>query len=328
MNEQPLLSALELARQLSALPEDTDANDWPHRSDILYKRDGGSHLWATVCLLAIGLTSNPILLAWFMLEFVNGWRRQGGLWDIKLAVMMLDAVKLRIDSLSEDHPRRSRLTVLWAYHAGWVYHPAGEFAKAAECHRISAQFATNERDRLLSLYNAAYEDLNDAIAKGDQAAIGGAYSAFEAADKALEVQLVSGSDEDVRWRLNIACHRLTFAWLCDKECADPAGELARLEAMPQAYADVLPLMRAIQTRRDGNLAEALTHTYTLQVNEKTAAEWHSLTLLCRAELLAATGEQSSVDAAHAAHQEILHLAAHAHGAHLAKALVLQRQSTP
>lgn len=326
MNDQSIPSAEELARQLAALPEDTDANDWPYRNHILYTLKD-YRLWAEVCLLAFGLTSNPILLVWFMLEFVNGWRRQEGLWDIKLAVTMLDAVKLRVDSLPEDHPRRARLTVLWAYNAGWVYHPAGEFAKAARCHRVAAKFATTERDLRLSLYNAADAMLNNALAQGDRARIAEAYAEFQAAAATMEVHLQSGSDEDVRWRLSMACHRLNFAWLCNAECPDAAGELARLEAAPEilkpSFGEVLPLMRAIQTRRTGNPTDALL--YTKQVSEKTTAGWHSLTLLFRAELFATIGNQSGVDAAH---QEILDLAARAHGAHLAKELVLQRKSAP
>lgn len=322
METSTLPSAEVIARELAALSEDTDANNWPYRNNILYEVKN-YRLWADICLLGIGLASNPILLAWFMLEFVNGWRRQGGLWDIKLAVAMLDAVKLRIDSLSEDHPRRARLTVLWAYHAGWVYHPAGEFSKAAECHRIAVGFATSERDRLLALYNVAYEDLNVALVTGEEGGMMAAYAALEAAGNDLQAQLTSGSDEDTRWRLNLACHRITFAWLCSKECMDPAGELALLEAVPEylksAFADVMPLMRAIEAKWCGNSEEALDHTLQ-EVNDQAFAGWHSLTLLLRAELLAGKGDQAS---AASAYRDILTLAQCVHGAHLAKALVLR-----
>lgn len=315
----------EMARHYAGLGEDTEPNNWPWRNSVLYEHLN-PQLWVQVCVLAMALTNNAVLLAWFMLEFVNGLHRQEGLWDVGLAVAMLDAVKLRVETFMALHPRRARLLEMWAYHGGWVYHPAGEFAKAAECHQWAVEHAVTDRARAQAAYNAAYEELNAAIAQGDHMRMEAAYGAFAQAKDSFFAYLKTDSDEDVRWRINLYCHCMLFTWLLNKPCPETGEYMQALAlAPPQLVSSVgqaLPLMRALEAQRRGDDEEALR--IVAEVDEQTMAEWRSFAMLLRAELLFRKGDQAGAAEVRTA---IAKLAGREHGAHLAKA-VAQRQLTP
>ena len=223
------------AKELLRLPAGTDSSKWLMGKKLLYteKLPG---LWARICLTAAALTEELELNIWFLIECVNGLRRQSGKWDVGFASGLLDEIKHKIDRIPGNRIEvKTRLTELWCYHSAWVYHPAGLYAKAAACHRIAMTMAGNERDRLLASYNSCYEEMHLKIVDADSKLTDFFGQYREVAEETLKV-LSSDNNDDIRWRANIQCHLTFFTWLL----SGVVDEGSALEAMEKLPEDISP----------------------------------------------------------------------------------------
>lgn len=218
-----------VAKRLARLPGDTEPSNWPEADKFLYEL-GLPEVWSVICISAHLMTKNAVLKIWLLIEFINGWRRQAGKWNIEFALYMLDKIKRGIDQLPPDHPRKDRLIEMFLYHLGLVYHAAGKFFEAAECHEKAAQGARNEWGRLLSLFCAAWERLNAAICgKGE---IASCYTEFTKACENFLAILAGDDDKNIRWRANIYCYLTFYAWVVERKY--PAEEtIAFLDELPK-----------------------------------------------------------------------------------------------
>ena len=309
----------EIAKKLSQLPPTTDSNDWPERKEILYQQENYG-LWAQICLLAAVLAEDFVTRIWLVIEYVNGLRRQPGLWGVNLALNMLDEIKQRIDRLTDDYPQKQRLAVLWVYHGGWVYHPAGEFGKSAECHELSAEIARkagDKRGELLANHNATMERLNAAIVENKIPT--SYYQQFDKANQELLKILVTNSDEDIRWKANVYCHQMWYAWLVKREQPDQ-GKLEFLRSLekthPPIFPDATDLFRAIQVlNRQPKLALVITAELEKRIKD---VDWRTYALLVHAYAQhLADDEESAISKL----QQIETIAEKEHGGHLAQAII-------
>ncbi|MDD5290575.1 MAG: hypothetical protein PHZ04_00470 [Patescibacteria group bacterium] len=314
-----------VAEELVKFPEDTDSRDWLWAKKILYELNQ-PRVWSNICIAAFNKTDNPVLKIWFLLEHVNGWRRQIGKWDMQVAFEALDEIKRRIDRLPDDHPRKGRLFGLWLYHSAWgIYHPTGEFAKAAECHETAverAEASGEKREESLSLYNAAYEWLNEAILlnKG----IGERYgeftkSACEFLDY-LAALILEGapSDNDVRWRANVLRHLAFYGWVVEGRYLgrpDVSFLYELPEALEPAFADAEVALRALceLSRYPGRAVEI-----TSQISPAADPDWGSFAILVR---ISAMEKMGKTEEAQAAREELDEFFKDKHGGHVAKAIL-------
>ncbi|MFA6304207.1 MAG: hypothetical protein WCV73_03765 [Patescibacteria group bacterium] len=236
--------------------ETTNSNDWPERQRVMYEQ--ADYLgWANICFEAYKRAENLVLKIWLLLEFVNGYRRQPGIWSIERATQWLDEAHHLIVKLGH-HPQNKRLQSIWAYQRGMVYHLSGEFYQAADCHHLAVEIASDHVERTISEYMVAYENLNDAIFNNDQ--ISQRSKNYEiVARRLLKAFKGNDSQNQLRWYANVLCHRAVFAWLdhsVDKVPRFATKALAFLKTHPQipasAFADALVVMQAMQT---GKLVE-------------------------------------------------------------------------
>jgi hypothetical protein len=220
-----------------------------------------------------------------MLEYINGWRRQTGKWSMDIALFWLDEIKSRIDFLG-DHPRKNRLTELWLYHSGLIHHLNGNFFEAAACHDAAAYLARGNSCRVqLSFYSAAYESLNNAIQQHkvhniSEENVAGRYFDFQVAAGNFFSSL-GYSDNDVRWRNNVLCHQVLYAWLAKGEYPQEE-DIVFLDELPDdlrsAFADATVVLSALAAF-SGNPMEA--EQIARRTSLTAEIDWYSFAQLLR-----------------------------------------------
>lgn len=307
-----------LVRYLQSLPVNTDSNDWEYRREILYQ-ECKPEFWALACQTAINDKTNPILKIWLMIESVNGWRRQPGLWNIKQVSVTLSDIFYQIKALSADHPLYARLAGLWAYHGAFVYHALGEYAVAADCHQTEESLALTERERFIARFNRLIEEAYAVVVKGNKKP--DLAELLETADHLLTF-LGRESDEDNRWRANIYCHCLVLGWLFDQLPPESTvndwmtffDDLS--ESIRPAFGPALLVMYAIDAFRSENYPRALLLASDEQV--KSQIDWYSFALLVRLAVLRQTNQTEQIADVI---QEIGSIGTNNFGGHLAQALV-------
>jgi hypothetical protein len=307
------------ASKLSKLPADTDSRDWPLGKKLLYE-EGAPGLWARICLVAAALTQEPMLAIWLLIECVNGLRRESGKWDVSFASGLLDAIRERIELLPDQGgPCVLRLRELWCYHSGWVYHPAGQFTKAVECHRQSIGLASNPRARSLSEYNMLYEGMHHAIVMADPQLADRFREYVHAAQETLGV-LSSNEEDDKRWRANIQGHLAVFTWMVSGEIA-VSDALAAFEALPgdtrNAFSEAEVVIGALNVLTETPL-EAVG--IANGINPEGQIDWRSYAMYIHGVALAKVGkaEESQEVFTH-----LLTLPNRENGGHLVAALIEQ-----
>ncbi|MFA4941721.1 MAG: hypothetical protein WC582_03995 [Patescibacteria group bacterium] len=309
-----------IVAKLAALGEDTDSRDWPEVEEYLYKLNLPL-TWAQICLAAYTRAKGEVLKTWLLLEYVNGWRRQIGKWDMQMAIKILTEIESRIDRLPDEHPRKDRLIGLWFYHSGWVYHPAGEFIKAAECHDLAAERAKQAGDKpgeLLSLYNAAYEYLNGALKDNEVCSILKYYEDFKSAAQNFLDNLKSNSDHDVRWRSNVHCHQILFAWLA-VEKYPKENDIAFLDELPESllpsFVDAAVVIRTLSVFPE-NWGQAETIASGAVLVSET--DWYAFAQLIRFSAFINMGKSEKAAIVLA---ELKNFLSERHGGHLALAIM-------
>lgn len=311
----------EEAQRLAQLSDETDSAKWEAAKRFLYELKLPD-VWAKICLIACALTDHPVKRVWLLMECVNGLRRQSGRWDTSLATGLLEEIKCRIDALPSgiDLNLRQRLTELWCYHGGWVLHPAGQFEQAAACHAAAVQLARKRGDvraERLTWYNAGYEHLHALIVRNDPDLEKRFDEYCRVADATLEA-LSAGTDDDLRWRANIQCHRSFFTWVV-------LGSIRTTEALEAM--DALDAKTKPAFSEAALVLEALQH---FEINPQRAAEiagginptgqidWRSYALYIQTLALAKAGK--TVEAA-ASFEEVRDLPNRENGGHLVAALI-------
>jgi hypothetical protein len=250
--QNALPDTIEMARTLAALPEDTDSRDWPFAREILYNRMDYQQ-WMGICKLAETLTASEVLKTWFLLEYVNGLRRQHR-FDAAYATTQLDEAKRRIDALI--HPRKTRLTELWAYHGAMVYDRVGAFWKSADCHAVAAQMAIasgNTKTVAIECYlqHKAWMDeetiqscqFPKAPTKMSQAKI---FRELTKCADLLQPCLSDTDPNDLRWRATIAGQLLLYAYIVG-EPRRPEMVQHALDYIAALPADIQPALAEMAT---------------------------------------------------------------------------------
>jgi len=307
-----------IVKELVELPEDTDSRDWPWIKKIVYELNQ-SRLWSDICIDAFNRTDSPALKIWFLLEHVNGWRRQLGKWDMKVAFEALEEIKFRISQLPDSYPRKDRLIELWLYHSGWVYHPAGEFSKAADCHLVAAKRAAvtnNKWGMACGSFNAYYERLNAAIIANK--GIAEEYGKFRKAAYDFLAVLTGDDDNDIRWRANVFCHLAFYDWVVEGKY--PGEEdIAFLDELPNqlrlAFADAAVVLRALFKFPD---SRQRSMEITTRLGLTAEVEWYSFAILVRISALEKMGKMEET---RAAKEELDRIFENRHGGHLAWAIL-------
>ena len=313
-----------VAKELAKLPKDTDSRDWIEAKKFLYELNLPL-IWSQICLLAFGLTRNAIIQIWLLIEYINGWRRQPGKWDMLVALEVLDEIRQRINRLPDDHPREDRLLELWLYHSGWIYHPAGEFGKAAGCHERAVQMAEtdgNNWGRLLSLFNAAYERLNEAILfnKGISEYYGEFQrSAYDFLDYLATLALDGVlSDNNIRWQANVHCHLIFYGWVVERRYPsrpDVSFLYDLPEALGPAFADAAVVLEALcELSADPERVMKITSGVALAAE----VEWYTFAKLVQISALGKTGKLKEAEVVQREMDDFLK---DRHGGHLASAIL-------
>lgn len=248
------INVFRIVKELLELETPTDSDDWPHRNQIIYQPTNKPDIWAKICLFAAALTENLILKIWFLIEFVNGWRRQIGKWDIELAINILEEIKNKIDGLPEKHPQKDRLLELYFYHSSYVYFPAGEFIKAAACNVEEAKIAAKASDKrgmMLARLNAAFQWLNAGIVANGN--ISSLYRQFEKSCQNFLKVLTTEAEEDLRWKANVYNSLMFYGWIVNRKKPDDQM-LQYLIKLPnglvEIFANVVLILRAIKELED------------------------------------------------------------------------------
>lgn len=316
------IDVFAVAKKLAALQPEVDPNEWPHRNEILYEKDRPD-IWALICLLVGTVTRDMIKIIWLLLEFINGYRRQNTLWDIKLAVDVLDEIKRRIIIRRIEAPSltsriETRFLELWGYQGGLVYHAAGEFIKAAECHETAADIAKeagDERSEALERYMAAHERLFAALSSNEN--VTACYSTFQQACKAFQ-QILGPGEEDKRWRGNVYASQVLLAWIVNEEQPN-LTKVDFLEGltkeMHEAFIDSMIAIRAIRKLSAGELDDA--RTIVQQVRSKGEIDWRSCSMYIYIVIQLKLGNRTG---AREKLQELLGFGETEHGGHLFRVL--------
>lgn len=284
MNDYTEINASEIAAELAQLPETVDSNDWPHRNKIIYTLDMPNE-WASICSTALNLTNNQILKIRFLLEYVNGRRRNNPSAETLLMLNeILDEARDRIE-LNPEHASHKRLLELWAYHSGYVSHMLGDFKNAVKSHEISYSIAqeSDVKNELLALFNLECERLNAAIAKNKD--IKPAWNNFWDVCNKLMTVLDKTKEENMRWMANACYNLMLYSWLIEKKSPDKVG-LSFLEDLPDnikpAFVNEIILIKAINLL-DSNPQKAVdTAGHILTDNNETHAM--ALIIMARAKL--------------------------------------------
>lgn len=302
--------------------EDSDPNNWPYRHDIIYPPTNRPDIWAQICKQAYEKCDEkkqPILKIWLLIEQVNGLRRQSDLWDINLAMELLEEAKQKIDKLPEDHPRKSRLKEMFFYHAGYVYYPAGEFKKAALCHSMEAEIARrdgNKKGELLAEFNTEFMLLNAAVAAG-KIAIPHYQSFYQAGQNLLAALAGSDAEYDIQWMANVFYNLSLYDWLINKKLPNE-GALDFLNNLPESiaptFSDAITIVKAISY-----VDERPEDTIEIVGDEiATDADTHSIMLLLIAQ---AYNKLENHKSSLITLSKIKKMAEHTHGTHVAQAIV-------
>lgn len=317
---------LNLAEKLVAKmneegPDKTDSRTWPFARSILYDLcDGG--LWVAVCSVALTLVSDPVFTIWLMLEWVNGWRRQSGLWDANVAARKLDEVKKLIDALGAEHQRFARLMGLWSYHGAIVYYEAaGQFDRAATCYREEAKLAQTDWDRARALFMASEAQVRHFICTADSLEIMpiGEYTDLErTADEALRHVGSLDAADGIRWTANINDDLVLWDWIINGHFNQEA--FAAFNAAYDTSGDQKPSLE--DTKVTLSLIAALADSWPEQVIDETRArinpngaspDWVALSIYFHALIVRSRKLNQPVG-------DLGALAQHTHSGHLARHL--------
>lgn len=312
----------EQAKKLVQLSPDTDSKDWAIARVLLYEQNLPG-LWAKICLLAAAITAVPVLNIWFLIECVNGLRRQTGKWEVSLACGLLNEIKRKIDFLPREMSATiSRLTELWCYHGGWVYHSAGQFDKAEACHRQAAELAQvngDERAKALAEYNQYYEGLHYRIGNSEPELKGYFRQYNDIAEHMLSL-LTSVADEDFRWRANILCHVSFFTWIVTGEITTRFA-LSAIDDLPEstkpAFLEAQATLLALFLLKD---EPAKAVEIAQDVNPEGQIDWRSYAMYIRGLALVQIGRDKE---AQKVFQQLRSLPEREHGGHLIQALIEQ-----
>lgn len=311
-----------IAEMLALDPETTDSRDWPWVQEIIYQKKN-FRLWAEICGRAAAMTADPILKILFLLEYINGFRRQSGLWDIQYAVRHMDETKELIENLRDVHPRKLRLLELWAYHSGWVYRSAGEFLKAADAHIFELDIAKLRKDKnaaAIASHNLQLALMEWDISQGHLDKV--FFELFSGANaRLLKVLSISiNNANDLRWRANILCHQAWYDFLVKRQkttkdvfqiLVQTAEKLNITE-----FAGIYTILRACNDYLDGDFAGSLKHIG--QINQSLSIYWRSYAMLLKSLALEKLGR---ADEAELLKSQIRELPKIEHGCHLAGAIL-------
>ena len=157
---------------------------------------------------AADLTDDSERKASFLLEAVNGFRRQAGLYNTHEVNELLKKAMTIIGSLT-GNDRYSRLLSLGNYHGGLVYRMAGEYKLAAGCQLSSAAMEPDANKRAVSLFVVQVEQLNHAFVKG--------VDINHRLDELIRLRPVLSEKFDSSWVAGSASHIVTAQWLAGEE---------------------------------------------------------------------------------------------------------------
>ena len=207
-------------------PEKTDSRNWTQQRPILYGLCDGA-LWVAICSIALTFVSDPVFVIWLTIEWVNGWRRQPGLWDADVAARKLDEIEKLICALGPEHQRFARLMGLWAYHGAIVYYEAaGQFDRAAACYWHELVMANSSWDKARAKFMACEAGLRNSFCLEKSVEnLTKMFTDLKIASTAA-LGLVSTLDEAerVRWTANISDDIVLWDWLVNNEFNEEAFE--------------------------------------------------------------------------------------------------------
>lgn len=199
-----------LAVEISKLdPLKTDSRDWPKAGTYLYEYCDYA-AWAEICRRAADMVTDPALKAMCHIEVANGLRRMAEDNKKLEALAELAIAHSLMDQVTPIHPRWRRLHELHIYHSSMLNHLVGNYADAARAYKDQIKYGIGNAN--FALYMAHFEALHDALFQREVELIKINFDLFEQAAIEFDQSLGSGPD-DVRWRTNIACHRLLFRWI-------------------------------------------------------------------------------------------------------------------
>ena len=317
------------ARELAEVKPGTDPNNWPHRHHILYVLDDGAK-WAEVCERAIfyfneASPGSRVHKLFLIIEFLNGFRRQQGLWPEEKASDLLDFAEKEIKSLPDDNPHRGRLLELLWFNGAEICHQTGQFQESANFHRDSAEATKDQVKRSLGLFNASREELNQKLYTGGS--VGGALEAFrKMADKALGL-LHPDVSEQRRWMANIYSDLIYFGWLARQgiDQADIVSFNDLVMGQESAFTDSIVLVRAIEKLVLENDAEAANEIGDKGLEGLSSYNYfEGVLLLMKAEAYARLGDRIAVQDAYLGIREA---ASQNHGHQLALAIAERKSKS-
>ena len=199
----------ELAEIWRALPDNTDANDFPHRAEMIYNKDLLPR-YIEACYYSVALSDSTERAATFMVEQAHGLRRLETREGIESAAKLLDTAQANIYNI-DDKARVKRLIELVLYHSIWgVHFPLGDFGKCADLCENSVTYATDKLSQARAGYHHLLFLLWEAIVI--QA------SNHELEELAIEVNVAGqhlidvakGTDAEYHETANVLCHELTL----------------------------------------------------------------------------------------------------------------------
>lgn len=151
----------------------------------------------------------------FMLEALNGARRRPGKWPVGKVEHLLDYIPRILPAVSPAD-RKARLTELYWYHTGLVFHLLGKFDRAAEAQHKAADFARargNEQSAIICDAQGAYESACGAIARNNTDEIATALNVLRLQSSRLD-ELDDSTETNSRWKYgNGPVHRMVMHFL-------------------------------------------------------------------------------------------------------------------